>query len=192
MYPNPLSGAMKWKDEEPIMDQNEILENAVYGVMLSSGQAVSIAEVNPGEKLFDCARRNIGCDWVEVVEPESLSDKNYVILIDEEAKLKGNMHFVNCIASYLYESPEHGDIIIGNAMIVKAEEESLRLLTEAEALDLAKDMSQIRKTAIHEMTEYLSNRKMSEIKPEKSISAILRMGSEIGNRQPCRSEEPER
>lgn len=183
---------MKWKDEEPIMDQNEILENAIYGVMLSSGQAVSIAEVNPGEKLFDCARRNIGCDWVEVVEPESLSDKNYVILIDEEAKLKGNMHFVNCIASYLYESPEHGDIIIGNAMIVKAEEESLRLLTEAEALDLAKDMSQIRKTAIHEMTEYLSNRKMSEIKPEKSISAILRMGSEIGNRQPCRSEEPER
>ena len=192
MYPNPLSGAMKWKDEEPIMDQNEILENAVYGVMLSSGQAVSIAEVNPGEKLFDCARRNIGCDWVEVVEPEALSDKNYVILIDEEAKLKGNMHFVNCIASYLYESPEHGDIIIGNAMIVKAEEESLRLLTEAEALDLAKDMSQIRKTAIHEMTEYLSNRKMSEIKPEKSISAILRMGSEIGNRQPCCSEELER
>ena len=174
------------------MNQNEILENAVYGVMLSSGQAVSIVEINPGEKLFDSARRNIGCDWVEIVEPEVLQDQNYVILIDEEAKLKGDIHFVNCIASYLYDSPEHGDIIIGNAMIVKAEEESLRLLTESEAIDLARDMSQIRKVSIHEMTEYLSNRQLAEIKPEKSISAILRIGSEIGNRQPCRSEGPER
>lgn len=174
------------------MDHNEILENAIYGVMLSSGQAVSIVEVNPDEKLFDCARRNIGCDWVEIVEPEAFRDQGYVILIDEEAKLKGNMHFVNCIASYLYETPEHGDIIIGNAMIVKSEEESLRLLTESEAIDLAKDMSQIRRTAIHEMTEYLSNRKMAEVKPEKSISAILRMGTELSNRQPCRSQEQER
>ena len=160
------------------MNQNEILENAVYGVMLSSGQAVSIVEINPGEKLFDCARRNIGCDWVEIVEPEVFQDQNYVILIDEEAKLKGDI--------------QHGDIIIGNAMIVKAEEESLRLLTESEAIDLARDMSQIRKVSIHEMTEYLSNRQLAEIKPEKSISAILRIGSEIGNRQPCRSEGPER
>ena len=30
------------------MNQNEILENAIYGVMLTSGQSVEIAEVNPG------------------------------------------------------------------------------------------------------------------------------------------------
>ena len=77
------------RDEK--MDQNEILENAVYGVMLTSGQAVTIAEVNPGEKVFDCARRNIGCDWIEIVEPEALQDQGYVILIDEEAKLKGEI-----------------------------------------------------------------------------------------------------
>ncbi len=174
------------------MHQNEILENAIYGVMLTSGQAVALAEVNPGEKLFDFARRNIGCDWVEVVEPEVFSDRNYVILIDEEAKLKGDVHFVNCIASYLYESHEHGDVIIGNAMIVKAEEENMRLLTESEAIDLAREMSQIRKVSIHEMTEFLSNKQMAEVKPEKSISAILRMGSEIGNRQPCKPDDRER
>ena len=160
------------RDEK--MDQNEILENAVYGVMLTSGQAVTIAEVNPGEKVFDCARRNIGCDWIE------------------EAKLKGDVHFVNCIASYLYESQEHGDVIIGNAMIVKAEEESLRMLTESEAIDLARDMTQIRNASIHEMTEYLSNRKLVEPTPEKSIASILRMAAEKGNRQPCGKEEPER
>ena len=60
------------------MTQNEILENAVYGVMLTSGQAVNIAEVNPGEKVFDCARRNIGCDWIEIVEPNVLRDHNYL------------------------------------------------------------------------------------------------------------------
>ncbi len=174
------------------MDQNEILENAVYGVMLTSGQAVTIAEVNPGEKVFDCARRNIGCDWIEIVEPEALQDQGYVILIDEEAKLKGDVHFVNCIASYLYESQEHGDVIIGNAMIVKAEEESLRMLTESEAIDLARDMTQIRNASIHEMTEYLSNRKLAEPTPEKSIASILRMAAEKGNRQPCESKEQER
>jgi len=173
------------------MNQNEILENAVYGVMLTSRQTVGIAEVNPGEKVFDCARRNIGCDWIEIVEPEAFRDQNYVLLIDEEAKLKGDVHFVNCIASYLYETPSHGDVIIGDAMIVKAEEENLRLLTEDEAVNLAQQMTQIRKVSIHEMTEYLSERK-SEPNAEKSISAILRMGVETKNRQPCGKDEQER
>jgi len=174
------------------MTQNETLENAIYGVVLSSGQNVSIVEVEPNEKVFDCARRAIDCEWIEVVEPAGLQGQDYVLLIDEESKLKGDVYFVNCIASYLYESPEHGDIIIGNAMIVKQDGEDLRLLTEDEAIGLAKDMSQIRKVSIHEMAEYLSNMKLAEQRPEKSISAILRMGSEKGNRQPCRSEGQER
>ena len=91
------------------MTENEIRENAVYGVMLTSGQAVGIVEVEPGEKMFDCARRAIDCEWIEVVEPAGLQGQDYVLLIDEESKLKGDVHFVNCIASYLYESQEHGD-----------------------------------------------------------------------------------
>ena len=150
------------------MTENEIRENAVYGVMLTSGQAVGIVEVEPGEKMFDCARR--------------------ALLIDEESKLKGDVHFVNCIASYLYESQEHGDMIIGNAMIVKQDGEDLRFLTEDEALDLAKDMQAIRKVSIHEMTECLSNLKLAEKTPEKSISSILRMGAEKDHRQPCGNE----
>lgn len=174
------------------MNPNEVLENAIYGVMLTTGQNISIAEVNPGEEVFDCARRNIGCEWIEIVEPEALMDQDYVILIDEEAKLKGDVHFVNCIASYLYQSQEHGDVIIGNAMIVKAEEDSLRLLTESEAIDLAKQMSQIRKISIHEMTEFLSNKQLAEPRPERSISSILRMGTDATKRQPCKSDDQER
>ncbi len=127
-----------------------------------------------------------------MVEPPALQGQDYVILIDEESKLKGDVHFVNCIASYLYESPEHGDIIIGNAMIVKQDGEDLRLLTQDEAINLARDMSEIRKVSIHEMTEFLSNLKHAERQPEKSISAILRMGAEKSHRQPCRSDGQER
>ena len=53
-------------------------------------------------------------------------------------------------------------------------------------------LDRIRKVSIHEMTEFLSNLKLAEKQPEKSISAILRMGAEKGNRQPCRSDAPER
>ena len=161
------------------MTENEIRENAIYGVMLTSGQAVGIVEVEPDEKLFDCARRAIDCEWIEVVEPAGLQERDYVLLIDEESKLKGDVHFVNCIASSLYESPQHGDLIIGNAMIVKQDGDDLRLLTEDEA---------IRKDSIHEMTEFLSNLKLAEKTPEKSISAILRMGAEKEHRQPCMKE----
>ena len=147
------------------MTENEIKENAIYGVMLTSGQRIGIVEVEPDEKLFDCARRAIDCDWIEVVEPAGLRGQDYVLLIDEESKLKGDVHFVNCIASYLYDSPEHGDMIIGNAMIVKQDDEDLRLLTEDEALSVAKDMQEIRNVSIHEMTEFLSNLKHAERPP---------------------------
>ena len=170
------------------MTENETLENAIYGVVLTTGQSVGIVEVEPDEKVFDCARRAIDCEWIEVVEPAGLQGQDYVLLIDEESKLKGDVHFVNCIASSLYESPEHGDLIIGNAMIVKQDGEDLRLLTEDEALSLAKDMQAIRKASIHEMTEFLSNLKLAEKTPEKSISAILRMDSEREPRQPCTKE----
>ena len=60
--------------------------------------------------------------------------------------------------------------------------------TEDEALDLAKDMQAIRKVSIHEMTECLSNLKLAERIPEKSISSILRMGAEKDHRQPCGNE----
>ena len=170
------------------MTENETLENAIYGVMLTAGQSVGIVEVESDEKVFDCARRAIDCEWIEVVEPAGLQGQDYVLLIDEESKLKGDVHFVNCIASSLYDSPEHGDLIIGNAMIVKQDGEDLRLLTEDEALSLAKDMQAIRKASIHEMTEFLSNLKLAEKTPEKSISAILRMGGEREPRQPCNKE----
>ena len=123
------------------------------------------------------------------VQAEADAVNRELMRIDPATRAKYMVEIPNhMFTSYLYESPEHGDMIIGNAMIVKQDGEDLRLLTQDEAIDLAKDMSKIRNVSIHEMTEFLSNLKLAEKQPEKSISAILRMGAEKGNRQPCRSD----
>lgn len=44
--------------------------------------------------------------------------------------------------SYLYKTHEHGDAIVGNAVIVKRNEESLEMLTGLEAVNLAQEMTQ--------------------------------------------------
>ena len=48
------------------------------------------------------------------------------------------MKYINCIASDLYGSERHGDPIVGGAMIVKAGDDRLELLTEKEAAALDK------------------------------------------------------
>lgn len=58
----------------------------------------------------------IGSDWIEIVRPVRLED-GYVMIVDEEGKLKSN--FINLRASWLYGSDEHGDPIVGEAMILK-------------------------------------------------------------------------
>ena len=90
------------------MTENEIKENAIYGVILTSGQRVGIVEVEPDEKLFDCARRAIDCDWIEVVEPAGLRGQDYVLLIDEESKQTFCGYWLGNIASRL------GDIVHAN------------------------------------------------------------------------------
>lgn len=56
------------------------------------------------------------CDCIEIVRPMHLPRK-YVLLIDEEGKLKP--HTPNPICSILYGYKRHGDYIAGKAIIVK-------------------------------------------------------------------------
>ena len=70
-----------------------------------------------GEDIMDTVRKMIGCEWVEVVHPRRLSEQ-YAVLVDEEGLLKANPVF-NEIASYLYEIEQHGQPIVGDAVIVR-------------------------------------------------------------------------
>lgn len=74
-----------------------------YGVLLTDAQEIKLIQIKPNEGIFDCGRRTIGCEWIELVEPNSFSEQNLVMMIDEEAKLKDGGKYVNCIASFTYE-----------------------------------------------------------------------------------------
>lgn len=70
-----------------------------------------------GEDIMDTVRKMIGCEWIEVVHPRRLSEQ-YAVLVDEEGLLKASPVF-NEIASYLYEIEQHGQPIVGDAVIVR-------------------------------------------------------------------------
>lgn len=172
------------------MTANELKNDPVYGVVLTDGQGVSIVEIKPDEEVFDCARRVIGCEWIEIVEPDALAKKDCVLLIDEEAKLKESP-FVNCVASYLYESQRHGDMIVGDAVIVKSSGEALKMLTGDEARELAVEMMSLREKAIRQISSALGLSPVPMSKHTDSISTELRQSAEK-NRQPCKNDPLER
>ena len=106
-----------------------------------------------------------------------------LMLIDEEGKLKPGAALINCTASHLYGSEEHGDPIIGNAMIVKCSGEDLELMTKAEATELFARMEEIRPSAIARITERFSPRRKQQME---------RNAVETLPRQPCRQNDQER
>ena len=59
---------------------------------------------------------NIGCDWVEIVRPKNLP-RGIVMIVDEEGLMKEN--FINVAGSHLYGTEEHGEVIVGDIMIVR-------------------------------------------------------------------------
>lgn len=73
---------------------------------------------NPDKDIFDIGREAIGCDWIELVEAEPLAKDGLLMMIDEEGKLKPGGALINATASALYGTEQHGDPIMGNAVIV--------------------------------------------------------------------------
>ena len=126
------------------MEENE----KQYGVLLTDHQEVKVIEQLPGEEVFDCGRRAIGCDWIELVDLTPFRKLNMIMMIDEEGKLKDGEKYVNCVASYMYGSQAHGDPIIGNAILIKSDGEDLTMLTKAEADRMAERVAELRDIAI--------------------------------------------
>ena len=138
---------------------------------------------NPDKDIFDIGREAIGCDWIELVEAEPLAKDGLLMMIDEEGKLKPGGALINAAASALYGTEQHGDPIMGNAVIVRTTGENLELLTFGEAEQLAVRMEAVRDSALQKIAEAFARRPTS--KQERSTSSLPR-------RQPCRKDNLER
>ena len=159
------------------------MDEKKYAVLLTDKQDVRILECDPQKELFETARGLIGCDWIELVEPDSIVENGYLMLIDEEGKLRDGQLSINCIASDLYGSDRHGDPIVGNAIIVHANDEQLELLTDTEARMLAMEFNQKRYHAIEKISEAFGIRPVPD--PSHDLPGVMR-------RQPCKKNGMER
>lgn len=159
------------------------MEEKRFAVLLTDTQDIQIMICDPQRDMFDTARQAIGCDWIEIAEADPLAKQGMLMLIDEEGKLKPGAALINCTASHLYGSEEHGDPIIGNAMIVKCSGEDLELMTKAEATELFARMEEIRPSAIARITERFSPRRKQQME-RKAVETLPR--------QPCRQNDQER
>lgn len=64
------------------------MDEKKFAVMLTDTQEIKTLECDPQKELFEIARGTIGCEWIELVEVEPLAKDGYLMLIDEEGKLK--------------------------------------------------------------------------------------------------------
>ena len=72
-----------------------------------------------GEDILAVIRKMIGCEWVEVVRTRRLGNK-YIMIVDEDGFQKDHPVF-NEIGSYLYGIEQHGQPIVGDAVIIRIE-----------------------------------------------------------------------
>ena len=90
-----------------------------------------------------------------------------------------NRPSINCIASDLYGSDHHGDPIVGSAVIVHANEESLELMTNAEAKALADGLNRQREHSIEKISKAFGLR-------------VETVPYHVLPRQPCKKNDMER
>ena len=117
------------------------------------------------------------------MEAEPLAKKGYLMLIDEEGKLKKGPVSINCLANDLYGADRHGDAIVGNVMVVRAENERLTLLTKEEATALAAGLEAKRDLAVEKISAAFGLKPI--VKPELEIV-------DLSWRQSCRKNSMER
>ena len=170
----------------PVDNREKVVREAdekKFAVMLTDTQEVYVLTCDPSKGLFDTGRKAIGCEWIEIAYPETLDNKDYIMMIDEEGKIKPGGSLVNVAASEIYGTKRHGDPIMGNAMVIKAAGERLELLTAGEAKQLASELTAIRDKALDLIAEIFA--KLIERKTVREAAAKKR-------RQPCKRDEHER
>ena len=89
-----------------------------YGVKLSChGFMMELVERQKNESVLDFCHRAIGCNTVDIVMPHNLDDV-YCIVVDDNGLFSPQPR-LNVFASYLYGAYIHGQVIVGNAVLMK-------------------------------------------------------------------------
>lgn len=159
------------------------MDEKKFTVLMTDSQEVKMLECDPHEEIFEMARGAIGCDWIEVLQPDVLADDGYLLLIDEEGKLKDGPKSINCIASDLYGSDQHLDPVVGSAVVVKADEDSLTLLTKDEAENLSTYLAMNRRNSIEKIANAFG------LRPTPQLGADM---TDSTQRQSCKKPTMER
>ena len=111
-------------------------------IKLCTNGDVELLDV-PDIKDFHWYADQIGCDYIEAVYPQGLSEPNMMV-VDEEGLLK-EKPLVNFIASWLYGTQEHGHPICGDVLVMqnKLTPEGLDIvgIPEEEARALLKELA---------------------------------------------------
>ena len=182
-HPAVLDGFINQVRQDIEAMEHRLEDERKYAVLLTDTQEIKIVECDPQEEMFGIARGLIGCEWIELVEAAPLSKQGYLMLIDDEGKMKGGEIPINCIASDLYASDQHSDPIAGKTMIVRAADEKLELLTASEAKQMADNLMMNRDKAIDKISHAFGLIPTQKDEPE-IVSA--------SRRQPCKKNDMER
>ena len=132
--------------------ENTNVAERTYAIFLGTDGAdqIKTIQIDPEEKMLHFLRKNIGCDIVEVVRARMLK-KPYIMIVDEEGLMKLDTK-VNALASVLYGALEHGNPIVGNAVILREEVTEdggeFQLMTGKEAKEWVPRLSQLAWSAV--------------------------------------------
>lgn len=111
-----------------------------YGVKLNChDMTVELVERHGNESVLEFCYRVIGCDIIDIVQPQALKS-DYCMVVDDEGLLADAPCF-NLFASLIYGMPIHGQPIVGDVVLMKNRRDydgvSTVWLDEQEASELA-------------------------------------------------------
>lgn len=123
-----------------------------YSVKLDlKGRAEKISN-DSGLSVGDFFRREVGCELFECVRAQRLCG-GYFLMVDEEGLLR-EKPFINPWASWLYGYQDHGNPIVGDALVMKtvytSDGPDIGFLDEAEADDIISKLNERRQMMVRD------------------------------------------
>lgn len=127
-------------------------------IKLNTNGSMEIVDV-PEQNFLEWCHRQIDTDLIENIYPRGLS-KPYMLVADEEALLK-DQPVINFLASWLYETQNHGHPICGTVLVMQQVINEHGFDTDGipadKAMELAVSIANMLPTAVRAIKEKLGN-----------------------------------
>lgn len=116
--------------------------NETYAVKLHCGKpTIELVEKKDSDDVLSFCYREIGCDMIEIPPTRHLKAP-YIMIADEEGLLK-HKPILNILGSYFYGMQDHGNPIVGHALIMKEKGAHIAWLTKAEYEDVMQELAEL-------------------------------------------------